>query len=335
MTTTDLPTGDNRPSAYMEEGVAIYRASSLNLCEEALVALRMGIEPTLPPEWLQKRFDEGTMSENHIVSKTVEHYGGELVDTQSQALIHITDHVAIRGSTDGVMEVNGKQFGIEAKKLGPGLFSSWKKGLDRFFEENPGYAWQLTAYMEATQLPFVYAVGEWNDDIGGIAGVYPIEVHAPPADLSVIKNKILRVEARARAGDLRGCDGKTSYPCPVYFLHDQPEKVQAAKEDVARLHELGDEYLQAHEREKEAKDAKKRIRNELLEVLEEGGHVTQDGDEIEVDPPAPVMGIQITPYIHTSSRLDRKALEEATGVNLDDFKNETRSVGLRVTAQEE
>src|SRR5687768_1765416 len=79
---------DHRANVYVEEreaadggvydeitgltGIVVYRASSLGHgCIRSLVASRMGVDEEPPPEWLQERFDEGTVSENVILGRAV------------------------------------------------------------------------------------------------------------------------------------------------------------------------------------------------------------------------------------------------------------------------
>ena len=92
---------DDRPGAYREGGVAIYRASSVGLCEVALIALRMGVQPSVPPDWLQEKFDEGHEWEGHIVEQAADHQDLTIINTQEVVEVDLTPTIRIRGATDG------------------------------------------------------------------------------------------------------------------------------------------------------------------------------------------------------------------------------------------
>lgn len=324
---------DDRPAAYVEDGVAIYRASAVGLCEEALVALRMGVQPTMPPEWMLEKYEEGAEWEDHIVQGACEVEGLTLVTQQEQARVDITPTIAIRGATDGrgIKVQGGQQVGIEAKKLGPRLFSNWERGLDYFWTQSPYYRDQLTVYMHAHGMPYVYAVGEWDPDEKVVRHVHTQLIVEPPGDINEIRKKILRVEGRARKGDLGHCDGTHSFPCPVWFLHEAKEREAVTGDQGEAIERLGRAYHEAQQMESAGKKLKDQVKAELRAVLAEFGFVDEEAGQISE--PAEVNGVRVTPYWHSYTRLDKKAAEE-DGVDLGKYEVRNQSLAVRVSVKD-
>lgn len=326
---------DDRPAAYVEDGVAIYRASAVGLCEEALVSLRMGVQPAMPPDWMLEKFEEGAEWEGYIVETATRNRGLHLQSSQDTAAVVVMENVVIRGSTDGsAQQIGGMQHmvGVEAKKLGPRLYEEWDKGLDNFWDKCPYYRDQLTVYMEGTGFPFLYAVGQWDVEQKKVVKVHTRMIEQPPGSIEAIKDKIRRVEERARDGDLGTCDGKTSWPCPVYFLHEEKERASVegdVREEMGRLSVM---YVDAQQLEKRAKEAKDEARGMLMELLAENGYVDLEAET--VNEPEVVDGIKVTPFFRSNTRLDKKAMK-ADGIDVEAYETTTTSVALKVTRMED
>ena len=314
--------GDDRESVYVEDGKVVYRASSVGMCDQALIAIRQGVTPMMPPEWLKEKMDEGTAAEGEIVEAAREQVDGVLVSTQDTVEVEVTDSLMIRGHTDGMMK-NDYPFGdlvVEAKKLGPSLWAEWEKGMDEFFAKMPYYRDQATVYMYGAGAPMLYAAGKWDPDEKRIERVEVRVVEAMPGDINEIKGKLLGVEAAAASGVLPECAG-VMYPCPVFFLHEGDEREDAGHDK--QLVEVVDLYLNAQGREKEAK-AEKDHHYTVIEQLME-----QREDKVEV----PGLAI-LTKYTHKSTSLDNEAVK-AAGIDLSPYKKTSEKPRVKVTPREE
>lgn len=316
--------GDDRPSVYVEDdGLVVYRASATGYCLDALLALRQGIDPTLPPEWFREKLDEGTMAEPHIVNAAVRWVGGELVKTQEEVEIPVMPGVVIRGHTDGRIRLEEVvEFGVEAKKLGPTLWGDWEKGMNRFFHRYPYYTSQLTLYMAATGLPFLYAAAEWDPDEKAIIKVEIREVDNPPGDINEIKARVLEVEARFAAGEMPTCDGKAMWPCPVYFLHNgsSAEREEVSGGDGAELLEWAERYEASRQLESAAKKDKDVAAGMLVKLMADRPDSVTIGEG----------EYTLTKYEHVSSRLDNKALEQ-DGIDLSVYRVQSKTPKVKVT----
>ena len=312
---------------YEEDGVIVYRASSVGMCDEALLAIRQGVEPVDPPEWMLEKYREGTEAEAEIVAGAVKYVEGELLSTQDTVEVEVASNIIIRGHTDGRMEVGAEdghghslvQYGVEAKKLGPALFKYWQQGLDAFWEKMPYYRDQLTIYM-TTGLPYVYAVGEWDADVKMVKMVHSRIITTPPGDINTIKAKILRTEMRYARGDEVRCDGKAMWPCPVYFLHEEEGRTDEAHSTA--LVEATERWLNAAAQEKAAKASKDAAYEEVFVLM-------QDKDDEVVIPNLAIL----TKYEHVSSSQD-KELAKADGVDLAKYRKTTTKTRVKITSKE-
>lgn len=318
---------DDRDSVYVEDGVVVYRASAVGGCGEALLAMRSGQTAMMPPAWFQEKLDEGTEWEAYIVGAALAEWDGELISSQDEIELALTPNLIIRGHTDG--RATGRRYldddlyekievGIEAKKLGPSLFKKWQAGLESFWSACPYYRDQLTLYMHATGLPFVYAVGEWDPDKLEVVRVHTKLITTPPGDINQIKAKVLSVEARYLQGEQMECSGGM-YPCPVFYLHEEEQREEV--DDLA-LHAAVERYLKQADQEKAAKKAK----DEAYRLVEQ--LMTGRPDKVTVP------GAILTRYDHTSTSLNRDALTEA-GIDLAQFQIKTKKPRVKVTAKEE
>lgn len=247
--------GDDRASVYQEGDRWVYRVSALGHCIRGLVAARQGLEPQDHPDWLLRRFDEGSKAEagiiEHFTSNEWQGYRFKMLDPtdpqsykdapflkpgmvddtgQFLAEIPVGEHCIIRGHLDGIAQVyqapadnggewvNGQRVVVEVKKFGPDYWKKWKKdGIEGF----PLYVTQLTDYMEAAGLPGVFVVGRTEKDLETGDSGEPVEwdvvffYHAP-GSLIDSKVRVLKIERLAQAGGMAECDMK-DYPCQWYW----------------------------------------------------------------------------------------------------------------------
>jgi hypothetical protein len=291
---------DNRPNVYEDDGMWVYRASSLGNCVKALVAARLGYEAFPHPDWLLKKFEEGNRAEPQLIERftryddnmlwwmldpnDTEAYGAyphvrfeNTHDDQFTCQIPVGATAVIRGHMDGIAEsAAGQRVVVECKAFAS---SYWDKYMKQGIEAFPYYATQLSLYMHATGLPGMFVVGLKNTD-GDIDDDSPVHVDmfdTPPLGLGAIKARVAKIEKIAATGELPACD-QNQYPCQFVYLHDdQPEE-----NDVLEVvnHDL-DKYADLYERgcvlEKEGKMLKDMAKQELQLLMtgldREGGKV--------------------------------------------------------------
>lgn len=221
----DIVVSDNRGMVYEEGGIHVYRASGIGSCTRALVASLLGYRESRYQK-TQKILDdaakEGNLHEGAIMA-SLEEMGHRLETHQDTVEKQVIPGVIIRGHTDG----RGKppkarnDRGYEAKTMSQDRYRKWMSHptfveamLSGQFDK---YAWQLSVYMHATGLPFVYAVKNRNSGELSIE-----EIAVPLVDWKTIRRKVIAVEKWVKRDDLPPCDvsGGEKYFCPFVQLHD-------------------------------------------------------------------------------------------------------------------
>ena len=174
-------------------------------------------------------------------------------------------------------------------------------------------------------------VGEFDPDTKQVVAVHTRMIEEPPGDYVAIRNKVLRVEGRARKGDMGSCDGKHSFPCPVWFLHEQEQRAEVDDDTADELEALARTYKEAQAMEARGKKLKEEARGPLMKALESGGYIDPEAET--ADPPEEINGVKVTPYFHKYKRLDNEALAE-DGIDINHYQVEVRSPAVRVTIKE-
>lgn len=272
--------GDNRSAVYEEDGITVYRVSSLGTCIRALWAYKQGLEPANTPEWLQEKFEQGNVAEPIIIDMIEKQYGGVVSHKQDLVEIAIGRTAIIRGHPDGIytqilngLEIEGSKAVLECKALAKGTYEKFKRAIenDILTSEFPYYAAQISILMEYYGLPALFAIGIKNDD-GVVESIETFVLEEPPISLKEIKLKIIKLE---RMKEMPECDISV-YPCPFYILHDEKDPV--VSED-AWLGMMAKGYYEAHLAQKRAEQTKKDTGDYIKKTMDE---VAPDGDEVEV-----------------------------------------------------
>lgn len=275
---TDLHEDVARPPIYQQDGVWYYRASAIGSCINELVLLRKGEEPEWKTEYIERVLEVGNEYEDEVRTLVAESINATVTaDTESVQLEVAPGHVIV-GNTDGRLE--GPEAGIEVKTLGETAFANFlKSGLDRF----PEYQWQLSVYMHATSLPWVYAAAprdRWKDDDGewqfkvdvSKTHILPL-ITEPPIPLSRLRRKVKRIETLAALPieDLPACE-KAKF-CSMVRFHDliggnmeaeQGELVEPGDE----LYDLVLKRVELKAAEDETVKARKTVDEELKRLME-------------------------------------------------------------------
>lgn len=252
---------DERPRAYVEQGIPVYRASAVGGCLRALTAARMGFEPVDLPEVVEDAAAFGRAMERYVI-EAIPSWDRNVItvsDQQEEVLLHVGP-VLIRGHVDGVAVLQFTPRGqfqrriVEVKVLGSSTFEklAWN-GVEAF----RSYAYQISAYMHGMHLPALYVVV--NRDT--VRHVDPMEaeykifyIDEPPVPLSDIRQRVLTAELHARGGELPSCDVESSFMCPFRYLcqdHDTTPEIRSfAVSEYARQYKEIDAKIKSLEAEK-------------------------------------------------------------------------------------
>jgi hypothetical protein len=260
---------DNRPPRYIERDsdgneTVIYRASSMMICERALVALASGMSGAPRPAWFQQVLDEGAIVEGDIAAMHEDETGIPTVNDQAEVELEIGEidgrRVIVRGHIDG--EADGSESGpheVVGREFKKFRDSTWPTFLRQGIEINANYPWQASVYWhgrEWTALEFVgghitgYQCGidinrihtaPDGPDVDGfecdpacinrqpiVGEIVTKHLDAPPIAMKDIRRRIVRFERLIAEGNalLDVPCGKSMFPCPFYTLHDEDESTE-------------------------------------------------------------------------------------------------------------
>ncbi|MFQ5524238.1 MAG: hypothetical protein ACE5F5_11805 [Acidimicrobiia bacterium] len=221
-----LHTDSDRPAIYQSEGVWYYRASALGGCINELVFLAKGEQPAEKSDYIQQVLQAGQDWEGPVRERLASDAGYEITPGEPAILEVAPGHVVV-GNTDGKAIDGDEVLGVEIKTLGEESFGDFcRSGLDKF----PEYQWQLSCYMHATGLPWLYAAaprlrskdedGNWEFDIDlDQIHVLPVITEAP-IPLSRIRRKVRRINTLVEMdpADLPPCE-KAKF-CSMSRFHD-------------------------------------------------------------------------------------------------------------------
>lgn len=215
-------------------GNIVYRASALGGCLRALLAARLEYEPMPTPERMQKVFNAGHDAEEVAVAALGER-GYKLIDRQMPVRLPITGTILVEGHIDGHFVVGARPESVaEIKSQSQDEWDAYEAGRPSGLW-TAKYPWQFGVYAHAARLPL---------DVVRINRDRPeqmvIQRWEPLIELDKIRARVLSVEAAARKGDLDAVECSGGWPCPYYYLHDEPELVEEVAVDVlARQYKTG------------------------------------------------------------------------------------------------
>jgi hypothetical protein len=258
---------DDRPIVYEENGVWVYRASSVGVSIRELVAARLGYPPLPPPEYLRKAAAAGNRYESIVKSRLGER--GWIIDSE-QPTIEIpieggTGPLLIRGHLDGDrVQVNGYPLAmLEVKSMSARVWERWHvEGFAGFGT----YAAQIAAYMHGTGRPAWYVVVNRDDDDVELDIQF---LEEPPVSWYEVMGRVLLSDHYAAQGELPPCDRPSPYTCPYDHLCDHrlplfAELESGEEETIARL---AAEYEEARRIKGEVESNIKGIQEEIRLTL--------------------------------------------------------------------
>lgn len=267
ITETD-PTTYQRPSVYQDGPLTVYRGSSLGNCLLSLVAARRGYVPMPQKAFLETVAAEGHLHEPDIVKK-VEEIGDWMIrgigENQLTLELEVGPNIVVRLHPDGIASRSGEERVFEAKSMSDAVFRKFHKG---GFQSHPGYAWQFSGEMAATDLPGLFAYKNRNNGQLEI-----LEVDYPPYSLADIKVRIARVEALANDEGIEvsevACDIK-GLGCLKYAYLHQAKSIDAPLPehfDALKLDALAETYTRARDMKSLYEASMKEVRAEMMEMI--------------------------------------------------------------------
>lgn len=261
-TDTPVDRADHRPDVYMEDGLYVFRASSLGSCVRNLVLAGLGTEGNrTKPAAVQKGMDEGSRAEATILAAARNHgwkvlpadpkdlslvqYGAIDATGQLCAEIRVNDRAVVRLHPDGIAQKFRTQ--AEGDRYRDGDELKARRVVEAKALKNPpktiegvlglhGYGWQLACEMAATRLPALYLVGAKREDgTVRVPDVTPYWIDRPPYTLGQIRARVIRVLKmidRAKEEGVKGlpdCDVR-QFPCPYFADWHDGQTIHAKDE---------------------------------------------------------------------------------------------------------
>lgn len=240
---------DHRPDVYREDGLWVFRASSLGNCEANLIRQALGQTPEPPPAKMLEAFAQGNTNEPIILGKLkakgwkpldaeiIEAYGFDR-DASGQVTteLKVGTKALIRCHPDEVMQcfktteesrLAGAEVGqrrvVEAKALA----KSWT--FDTYYREK--CAWQTSVEVATTGLPLLFVVGWKDDETKIVDDIEFIVPEAPMYSKGQIIARVMRLvrmieSIEAGTGKLPECD-YAQWPCGFWQLHNTETGVHA------------------------------------------------------------------------------------------------------------
>lgn len=244
---------DHRPDVYREDGLWVFRASSLGNCEANLVRQALGQTPEPPPANMLAAYAQGNTNEPIILGKLKAKGWKELDDMvmsgygftrdesgQFATELKVGTKAIVRCHPDTIMQcyktteeqrLAGVEVGqrrvVEAKALA----KSWT--FDGAYTK-PQYAWQTSVEVATTGLPLLFVVGWKDDETKIVEDIEFIVPEAPMYSKGQIIARVMRLvrmieSIEAGTGKLPECD-YAQWPCGFWQLHNTETGVHAKAE---------------------------------------------------------------------------------------------------------
>ena len=225
---TTQHTDINRPPIYEIDGTVYYRASAIGGCINELVMFRRGEQSESKTTYIEQVMETGKEYEADVRVQVAQQADYTIESESEPVQLEVDPGHVIVGNTDGWMMTMGlAPVGTEFKTLGEDAFKKFvRSGLETF----PEYQWQLSIYMHAVGLPWVYAAaprmrekgedGEWKFWVEVDKTKILDLIDKPPIPLSRIRRKIRRINTLAQMDftDLPPCE-KAKF-CSMVRFHD-------------------------------------------------------------------------------------------------------------------
>ena len=276
----------SKPDVYVENGVAVYRASALASCQNRLLMARLGYEGAAPPEKMQARFNAGHDHEPLILAK-LESFGTVVYDRQGSIELPVGKSAMVRGHIDGLCAGDVYVTSINGRKLDEGTIiqvdglvivdakafavSTWEKWQGNYWRDFDYYSFQQMAYaIGYGAVGILMACKNKNTDEHSFDYW---TVDAMPVTKADILKKVMAIEKMAAQGETALFElpcNPVSYPCPYWMFHDDADRITVKDGDVEGgfdvLTDLVQERLLIELRAKEDSARKTEIDAEIVRL---------------------------------------------------------------------
>jgi hypothetical protein len=251
-----------------------YSMSSAGGCDRRVVAIRLGADQLPDKQFMKTAAKEGNRHEEHIAEDLEKDYGwlcssaeeckecgrsGTHVEISLSALTLVGhyDRLASKGPDNTRVAEFKALSRFRADKLVKAL-KNHQQGGRNFLIEFYEYAFQVSSYAYAVNLPILYAVK--NRDTGSL-NVF--EMDFPPVPLEDIDEHLLGLELAAKKDRLPDCKyTQTAFErtiCPVAYLCDRSDDEQSAQKDLVVPEDLELAAAEYAELAREVKEHEKRM----------------------------------------------------------------------------
>jgi hypothetical protein len=296
----------------------MYRISSLGHCPRALSAARLGYEPLPEPRFLQVAAREGKRHEEWVI-EDLQTEGWEISDRQKEVKLQYPAFELV-GHIDGIARRNGDKYLLEIKSMSRFRFASFNSaGFSRFRD----YAFQVTAYQKAVELPVLYVVK--NRDSG--QRLEPdLVLEKSPLDFEEVYEAVLSVELAVRKKQLcqaQVTDDFTCRTCRFRYLCQEEQKTPVpVSTEIIRAAGL---RRRALELESEAKELRAEADPVLLAAARERGKMTVEDLAISYVPAGESVSYPVTELrkLVSSDILEKvkKVKERSEYIRVDDLRD--------------
>jgi len=300
-------------NAYMEGDMLVVRASSSGDCLRALWAAATGMQEVAKRDWLAQTAMEGHLHEGDVRDRLRE-MGHVIADPQATVDWEVVPgKVIVRGHVDGFVQEDDADDDavLEVKSMSDAVYKEFEA---RQFETKPGYAWQISCYMNATGMGrALYAYKNRNN--GQLSTFW---IDKPPIGKGTITRKMMDLRRWVDRGEMPECDLANRFFCLFPFLHwEEGDAEEVDYSGDAAIDELAGEYVGITGQIKDLELRKKELRGGLVSLVGHGARAITDNHRIGVT-------------MKGRTGLSKKLLKETFG-DLTPYETKTEYEEVRVT----
>jgi CRISPR/Cas system-associated exonuclease Cas4 (RecB family) len=259
---------------------------------------------------------EGERHEQWVIAD-LESEAWEISDRQREVKLQYPAFELL-GHIDGIAKHNGSKYLLEVKSMSRFRYQSFvSAGFERF----QPYAYQITAYQKAIQLPVIYVIK--NRDSGQMK---TIELEKPPLDFEEVYEAVLSVELAVRKKQLcpaQMTDDFTCRTCRFRYLCQEEQKTPVpVSTEIIRAAGL---RRRALELESEAKELRAEADPVLLAAARERGKMTVEDLAISYVPAGESVSYPVTELrkLVSSDILEKvkRVKERSEYIRVDDLRD--------------
>lgn len=229
--------------------------SSAGKCPKALSAIRLDMEPTAKPSWLDQTAEEGWWHEERIKDELKDR-GYQVFKEQEEVTIENENFTLVGHIEARMYDLDKELLLLEVKSMSQFEFDRWMRGK---FKEFPNYLAQISCYLNATDLPAVLYIVKNRNSGYKFEEIYDAQSNA--FGIGDIIRKLEAIEEYVAKNELHPANfDPQSYECKrcefKYLCVSPPKEINGVDKKILEV---------AIDRWREAK----RIEAEAQKVIEE------------------------------------------------------------------